>query len=95
MPIKTEPVEPAALPSGDRLVPDLEVAKEIGCTTMSMWRWDRDPVMIANGWPPLIRIIRRKFRSRAALDAFKAKMLEQGLKERATITRNQKPERVA
>jgi hypothetical protein len=35
----------------ERLVPDPEVAREFGVTTMSMWRWDHDEAKAALGWP--------------------------------------------
>ena len=40
----------------DDLVPDPVVWREFGVTSMTGWRWDRDPELIALGWPPPIRI---------------------------------------
>ena len=36
-------------PSHDTLVPDPQVQKEFSVTAMSIWRWDRDPELIALG----------------------------------------------
>ena len=69
----------------DELVPDPQVTREFGITAMSMWRWDRDPMLIAAGWPPPIRIRNRKFRSRRALEAFKAAMSRRAMAQRGDI----------
>jgi hypothetical protein len=74
----------------DKLVSDTEVAAELGVTSMSLWRWDRDIKMIGLGWPVPVRLNRRKFRSRAALEAFKAKLVDLAIQERAAITRRQR-----
>ena len=74
-------------PSADRLVPEPDVCAEFGISAMCAWRWDRDPKMISQGWPVAIRINRRKFRSRAALDAFKQNLVERAVKDRAVLTR--------
>ena len=58
----------------DELVPDPQVVREFGITPMSLWRWDHDDALIAAGWPPAIRIRKRKFRSRRALETFKSTM---------------------
>ncbi len=55
----------------DEFVPDTQVIKEFGIATMTLWRWDRDPKL---GFPPPITIRLRKFRSRLALEEFKARM---------------------
>jgi hypothetical protein len=39
----------------DSLVPDLIVAEELSVTTMTLYRWDRDPAKAALGWPPKIK----------------------------------------
>jgi hypothetical protein len=67
----------------DELVPDPQVIRELGISAMSLWRWDRDPMLIAAGWPPPIRIRNRKFRSRRALEAFKAAMSRRAIAQRA------------
>ena len=72
----------------DPLVPDPEACREVGICTMTGWRWDRSKEMADLGWPVAIRINRRKFRSRAALDAFKQNLVERAVKERAVLTRH-------
>lgn len=68
----------------DVLVPDPRVREEFGgVSEMTIHRWDRDPQMAALGWPPPIRIRNRKFRSRRALEAFKATMARRAVAERA------------
>jgi predicted DNA-binding transcriptional regulator AlpA len=63
----------------DELVPDPEVCREFSITSMTLYRWDHDPEL---GFPPPVRIRKRKFRSRRALEAFKARMLAEA------VTRN-------
>jgi hypothetical protein len=46
----------------DELVPDPQVSKELSVTLMTIWRWDRDPEMVALGWPPPVYIRKRKYR---------------------------------
>ena len=62
----------------DELVPDPQVGRELGITSMTLWRWDHDPDL---EFPPAIKIRNRNFRSRNLLEAWKAKMLR-----RATTT---------
>jgi hypothetical protein len=57
---------------------------------MTGWRWDRSKEMADLGWPVAIRINRRKFRSRAALDLFKARLVEKAIADRNTVTRQHK-----
>jgi hypothetical protein len=35
----------------DELVPDPQIFKEFGITSMTGWRWDHDPKMAELGWP--------------------------------------------
>lgn len=56
----------------DELVPDPKVQQEFGVSAMTLWRWDRDPTL---EFPPPIKIRKRNYRSRYALDAFKQRML--------------------
>ena len=37
----------------EELVPDPQVAQELGVSLMTLWRWDRDSEMAALGWPAL------------------------------------------
>jgi hypothetical protein len=66
----------------DALVPDPVVIKEFAISAMTLWRWDRDPNLIAAGWPPPIYIRLRKFRVRRQLEGFKAEMLRRAIAER-------------
>jgi hypothetical protein len=62
------------------LVPDSEVLREFGISTMTLWRWDQD---LALGFPPPIRIRKRKFRSRNRLNEFKVLLLRNAIERRA------------
>jgi len=66
----------------DHLVPDPAFIKEFGVTLMTLWRWDRDPRMIALGLPPPIKIRKRNHRSRKQVEIFKANLLKRALAER-------------
>jgi hypothetical protein len=59
-------IEESAAEQANELVPDPKVAREFGTTLMGLWRWDRDPQLVARGWPPPIRIRGRKFRQNAS-----------------------------
>jgi hypothetical protein len=56
----------------DTFVPDAQVCREFGITSMTLWRWSRDPKL---GFPPPIGIRKRNFRSRRALEAFKQNLV--------------------
>lgn len=58
----------------DDLVPDPQVWREFGVTSMTGYRWTRDPNL---GFPPVIKIRTRNFRSRRALEEFKQRMVQQ------------------
>jgi hypothetical protein len=66
----------------DEFVPDSQVVREFGITSMSLWRWDEDPALQRMGWPPAVYIRRRKFRSRRALEEFKAQMIRRAIEAR-------------
>jgi hypothetical protein len=68
----------------DRLVPDPEVAREFGVTTMTMWRWDHDEAKAALGWPPKIKNGDRNYRSRNQLEVFKKNLITAALDARAS-----------
>jgi hypothetical protein len=71
----TEPVTQDDAP--DALVPDPVVAEEFHITLMTLWKWTRDSRL---GFPPVATKIRnRNYRSRRAIDEFKAKMIERGM----------------
>jgi hypothetical protein len=62
----------------DELVPDPQVCREFNITSMSLHRWTNDPAL---DFPPKIKIRDRNFRSRKQLEAFKARMVRQALKQ--------------
>lgn len=72
----------AAVMTPDEFVPDPRVCQEFNVSSMTIWRWDRDPAKALLGWPPPIRINRRKFRSRKQLEQFKANLLQAALEAR-------------
>ena len=63
----------------DQLVPDPEVWKEFGVTSMTLYRWTNDRDL---GFPPVIKIRQRNFRSRRALEAFKQRLIARALAAR-------------
>lgn len=60
----------------DELVSDPQARRELSISSMSMWRWDRDPEMIALGWPLPIIINKRKYRSRKQFEKFKRAVMK-------------------
>jgi hypothetical protein len=62
----------------DVLVPDPVVQREFDIDAMTLYRWTNDPAL---GFPTKIKIRNRNFRSRKQLEAFKARMLRQALKQ--------------
>lgn len=69
----------AAASPQDDLVPDPQVWRSFGITSMTLHRWDADPAL---NFPPPIRIRNRKFRSRKALEQFKARLLADAIANR-------------
>ena len=67
----------------DKLIPDPLVRAEFNVGPLTVYRWDHSPQKAALGWPPRIKIGARNFRSRAALEAFKANLVALALKARA------------
>jgi hypothetical protein len=63
----------------DTFVTDSAVARELGVSTMTLWRYDHDNKMIDAGWPAKIVMGRRNYRSRLALEEFKANMLRHAM----------------
>jgi hypothetical protein len=59
----------------DELVPDPQVWHELGITSMTGWRWDRDPKLAALGFPPAVKIRNRNYRRRRQLETFKQNVL--------------------
>jgi len=58
--------DPALSPDdgADVLIPDPQVCKRYSVTAMTLWRWDHNPTL---GFPPPVRINRRKYRSNKRL----------------------------
>jgi len=63
----------------DTFVADSVVARELGVSAMTLWRYDHDNKMIDAGWPAKIVMGRRNYRSRKALEEFKANMLRHAM----------------
>jgi predicted DNA-binding transcriptional regulator AlpA len=61
----------------DTLVPDPQVWREFGITSMTGWRWTHDPKL---DFPQPVRIRSRCFRSRHQLEEFKARMMRDALR---------------
>ena len=69
----------------DVLVPDPVVAKELSVTSMTIWRWDRDPAMAELGWPPRVSIRNRNHRFRRPLEHFKQNLMRRAIAARAQL----------
>ncbi len=65
--------------AADSLVPDSVVWRELGISSMTGWRWTRDPNL---QFPAAIQIRKRNFRSRRAIEEFKAKMMRAAITQR-------------
>jgi hypothetical protein len=65
--------------AADSLVPDPVVWRELGISAMTGWRWTHDPNL---RFPAAIQIRKRNFRSRRAIEEFKAKMMRAAIKQR-------------
>ena len=66
---------------GDRaapqiLVPDPQVWKEFGVSSMTLFRWSRNPKL---NFPPAVKINGRNFRSRRLIEDFKARLLREAI----------------
>ena len=70
---------PAAQPAPDQLVPDPVVAEEFGgVTLMTLYRWTKDPTL---GFPPPVKIRNKNFRSRRAIEDFKARLMHKAISQ--------------
>ena len=65
----------------DELVPDPVVWRELGITAMTGWRYTNDPAL---GFPPVIKIRTRNFRSRHQLEEFKQRLLRDAMSRRSS-----------
>jgi hypothetical protein len=66
----------------DSFVSDPDVKVELDISEMTKWRWDRSPELASLGWPPPMRVARKKFRSRKLLEQFKQNMLDRAIADR-------------
>jgi hypothetical protein len=66
-------------PAPDQLVPDPIVATEFYITLMGLYRWTNDPKL---RFPAAIKIRNRNFRSRRAIEEFKARMMRAAITQR-------------
>jgi hypothetical protein len=66
----------------DEFVPDPQTCREFHVTSMTLWRWDHNPAKAPEGWPPAVKMGRRNFRSRKALEAVKANLLQAAIEQR-------------
>jgi predicted DNA-binding transcriptional regulator AlpA len=64
----------------DPLVPDPQVWRELGITSMTGWRWSHDDTL---NFPPPIQIRGRNYRSRRQLEDFKARLLRKAIATRS------------
>lgn len=67
----------------DTLVPDPQVWKEFGISSMTGWRWTNDPDL---KFPPPIKIRNRCFRSRRAIEEFKQHVVRASIAQRSRKT---------
>jgi predicted DNA-binding transcriptional regulator AlpA len=70
--------------TNDELVPDPQVWREFGISSMTGYRWDHDTSL---DFPPPIKIRNRNFRSRRAIEAFKQRMLGEAVRRRSGSSR--------
>jgi hypothetical protein len=63
----------------DQMVPDSVVCGEFNICPMTLSRWDKDPSM---GFPAVVHIRKRKYRSRKALEEYKATLLHTAIRRR-------------
>jgi hypothetical protein len=78
---KAEEYSDATLTEPDELVSDRNVAKELGGISLMtlQHRWSTDPKL---EFPPPIKIRNKNFRSRRALEEFKARMMRAAVTQR-------------
>jgi predicted DNA-binding transcriptional regulator AlpA len=58
-----------------RLLPEAKVRERYGVSSMTLYRWDRNPSL---NFPPPLRINNRKYRDASELDAFDEARLRAG-----------------
>ena len=69
----------------DQFIADPNVARELGISLMSIWRYDQSPELIEMGWPAKGVMRKRNFRSRRQLETFKAVMLKRAMAGRKKL----------
>lgn len=82
MPAKRPETQLLAEDDFDSFVPEREVLAEFSISEMTMHRWDKDGSL---NFPPVIWIRNRKYRSRKQLQAFKQRMMEEGIANRGKL----------
>jgi hypothetical protein len=60
----------------DEFVPDLQVCREFGFTSMTLYRTDARPHL---GFPPPVYLGTRKYRSRKMLEAYKQRLIAEAV----------------
>jgi hypothetical protein len=75
----------------DELVPDAEFRAEMCISQITLVRRDKDPKLAVQGWPPVVRVGGRKFRSRQAIEKFKEIAIRASQQRQAALIRGSKP----
>jgi hypothetical protein len=78
--LRGETASAPSTPAVDNFVPDPIVARELGTTLMGLHRLTHDPDL---NFPPAIKIRGRNFRSRRALEEFKAAQIRKAIAGRS------------
>jgi hypothetical protein len=72
LPNSTEHIMSISTFDFDQLVPDPQVRRELGgISAMTLWRWDRHPDKAPPGWESPVKIGKRNYRRRSAVEAVK------------------------
>jgi hypothetical protein len=90
--VDIDDVDALAAALGEVLIPDRKIFADLNITEMTGQRWDGDKKMHELGWPPPVRINRRKYRTAEAYQQFKKNLIDKAIRERSTITRAHKRE---
>jgi hypothetical protein len=59
------------------LVPDPVIARQLGVTLMTIWRWSHDPQM---GFPTRVKVGKRNYRGASELMAWRDRLAREGAK---------------
>jgi hypothetical protein len=71
------------------LIRDPDIRRDLGISKMTTHRWDRDPRMMAIGWPPPVYIGRYKFRDSVQYAKFKARLAREAIARREALLKEQ------